>query len=467
MKSNQILIVLFCLIVIALLPHTSVGEETPLIVHEWGTFTVLQNEKGDAIPGINIDDERLPGFCHNLLPWINVRPFSFGFQMKGAPPKHPYVNMRLETPVIYFHPAKGAAPFEIDVDVQFRGGWLTEFFPQAIPSVPGLDEHNFTFGPIKPDTISSLLWKKVKVGTPAAGPKTDAHVWTAPRQVDAADVTVGPQRTEDAKTESDRFLFYRGVANRKAPLRVKHELNTSKLQIESQCAEVFSKDQSATINAIWLMHTRSDGTTAYRELGSAILNGSAPAELLNTSSHFDPDEYAQTNMPKLKAKMHSHLMKAGLFEDEATAMLSTWENAYFKSPGLRLFFMVPEQWTNSVLPIRFSKSVTIKRVMMGRVEIITDEQRDLLKKLATVEVSPPTWIQTLPASQARDLFLAGRSDFGDLGVPIPADYQIYLKMGRFRNALILAESKKSGASKNIANFIQSYNLEEFDADKVE
>jgi hypothetical protein len=40
--------------------------------------------------------------------------------------------MRLETPVIYFHPSAGTPlPRRLDVDVAFRGGWLTEFYPEA------------------------------------------------------------------------------------------------------------------------------------------------------------------------------------------------------------------------------------------------------------------------------------------------------------------------------------------------
>src|SRR5204863_2540425 len=36
----------------------------PLIVHEWGTFTSLQNEASQAIGGINTDDEPVPRFVH-------------------------------------------------------------------------------------------------------------------------------------------------------------------------------------------------------------------------------------------------------------------------------------------------------------------------------------------------------------------------------------------------------------------
>ena len=37
-----------------------------LVVHEWGTFTVLQDETGRALPGVNVNEETLPGFVHRL-----------------------------------------------------------------------------------------------------------------------------------------------------------------------------------------------------------------------------------------------------------------------------------------------------------------------------------------------------------------------------------------------------------------
>src|SRR4051794_36163830 len=37
-----------------------------VVVHEWGTLTCLQNERGEAIGGINADDEPVPPFVHRI-----------------------------------------------------------------------------------------------------------------------------------------------------------------------------------------------------------------------------------------------------------------------------------------------------------------------------------------------------------------------------------------------------------------
>ncbi len=56
-------------------------------------------------------------------------------------------------------------------------------------------------------------------------------------------------------------------------------------------------------------------------------------------------------------------------------MLKTWEESYFQSWGLRLFYVVPREWTDRHLPLRVSGEVEITRAMIGRIELVTPEQR--------------------------------------------------------------------------------------------
>src|SRR5437867_2894362 len=137
-----------------------------LVVHEWGTFTSLQDEAGAAIGGINTDDEPVPKFVHRMAQMLVLTPTEVPPNFfQGAPRCHPDVTMRLETPVIYFHavgPETKLPP--VDVRVQFRGGWLTEFFPQAEVQTPGLQTNTFAFGPLSPGTISQLTWAGLKLG---------------------------------------------------------------------------------------------------------------------------------------------------------------------------------------------------------------------------------------------------------------------------------------------------------------
>ena len=104
--------------------------------------------------------------------------------------------------------------------------------------------------------------------------------------------------------------------------------------------------------------------------------------MFTTPAGFDPGEYSAANLDRLKWDMRAALQEEGLFPDEADALLNTWEVSYFKSAGLRLFFMVPRAWTDWYLPLDISVPCEAKRAMVGRLELVTPEQRALLKKLA-------------------------------------------------------------------------------------
>jgi hypothetical protein len=88
---------------------TGAGVQPQWQIHEWGTFTSLQDESGQALGGINTDDEPVPKFVHGVR--LAIQPHTDMPQVggKGLPYCHPDVTMRLETPVIYFHPPPGAA----------------------------------------------------------------------------------------------------------------------------------------------------------------------------------------------------------------------------------------------------------------------------------------------------------------------------------------------------------------------
>ena len=98
------------------------------------------------------------------------------------------------------------------------------------------------------------------------------------------------------------------------------------------------------------------------------------------------------------------------------------------------------------------------RVMVGRIELISPEQRELLDKLAKTTVSNPEWLMRIQSSENANKFFSGHSDFGDLGVAIPDDYRLYIGLGRFRNALVL-ERQRDRPSPSLAKFIEAYDLQ--------
>src|SRR5262245_3511560 len=128
-----------------------------LVIHEWGTFTSLQDEVGRTITGVNTDDEPVPEFVHRISELI-PRPTELApVYYKGVPRSHRQVRMRLETPVLYFHPPAGRRePMRATVKVGFRGGWLTEYYPTAQVHAPGLENGQFRYNALTPTTQGTL-----------------------------------------------------------------------------------------------------------------------------------------------------------------------------------------------------------------------------------------------------------------------------------------------------------------------
>ncbi len=411
-------------------------------VHEWGTFTCLQDDDGREIGGINTDDEPVPEFVHDLKRSLLIEPDAAPPVLtQGAPSCHPDVTMRLETPVIYFHPADGAAATSADVEVAFNGGWLTQYYPDAIVDAPGIGEGENAFGHIAPSTRGTLKWKGLKIGTDGKGPDTPANVWIAPRKVKAAGLTT-------AAGESERFLFYRGVGNVSAPLRVlRGESGTLALKSRLPQAE---ETQSLRVSQLWLVDIRADGSTALRDLGPVELTRDCARTIANVSAAFAPAGYAAKNLGKLRDSMRARLIAEGLFEDEADALLNTWELSYFKSPGRRLFFIVPRAWTEQTLPLKLSVPADVSRVMVGRIELITPEQRNLLRQISTGPASESKWL-------IENMLPPHPGTTRPTTAPEPDDYRAYVQLGRFRNALVLDEQAQR-PSEPLKTFINNYKL---------
>lgn len=96
---------------------------------------------------------------------------------------------------------------------------------------------------------------------------------------------------------------------------------------------------------------------------------------------------------KVRVHLESSLVDAGLFADEAKAMVDTWENGYFKTPGLRILYVLSRYEIERILPVRVSPSPDdLSRVFVGRIELLldTDEERvlgEILKYRDQYEIS--------------------------------------------------------------------------------
>jgi hypothetical protein len=229
------------------------------------------------------------------------------------------------------------------------------------------------------------------------------------------------------------------------------------IDIQANLAKV---EQEIDLGRMWLTDIRADGKCAFRVIDGGTIVPMA-SEVAKCSTRFTESDFATENLEKLKSEMHAHLVQRGLYDDEAVAMLTTWERAYFESAGLRLFYLVPDVWVDATLPLDIPQAAQIERVMIGRIELISDRQQELLDKIAAGPISSASWVGKIKPSPESKKFFSGHEDFGDLNVEFPEDYANYMELGRFRNALIVAEKNRT-ESKNLQLFINSYGLKPFD-----
>lgn len=447
-----------------------VGQQK-MVVHEWGTFTSLQDENGTTLSGINTDDEPVPNFVHHMAYLLVLGPGEVPpafFQ--GAPHCHPDVTMRLETPVIYFHPPSDAPPGQkLSVHVEFKGGWLSEFYPSAEADAPGLSNKRMSLGTVfshlDPDSVSSLDWNDLEIAGNWSWPQTDWHVWTAPRQVRSASV-------HTTNGESEHFLFYRGVAHIKAPLKI--VTHAGNLEFYSQLDGALAGKQPLAIKQFWLVDIHADGKVAFRTIPGVKLDADSSKVLANAGSEFKRGDYRTANLESLRASLHQALVENGLYADEADALLNTWEWSYFKSSGKRVFFIVPPAWTDHYLPLKISVPADLKRVMVGRIELVTQEQRQILAQIskftpeevkAAVMASHQSYYGAYSGSvwqhritpEEMQRVNSGNETLSQAGISSPKMYNLYLRLGRFRNTLVLDEAARH-PTPGLTNFIDSFGL---------
>ncbi|NNE92972.1 MAG: discoidin domain-containing protein [Verrucomicrobiales bacterium] len=457
MKTPPIALLLSCF----LLPVAGISEtETPkpLVVHEWGTFTVLQDDRGNPVDGVNINEESLPAFVHKLAP--DLAPDShelapligvgyYGNQRariqrsKGIQRYYHAARMRMETPIIYLYPPDGQPKLPVNIDVDFRGGWITEWYPNGKIQAPGFERGGELMMHLTPKTVGQISWKNLELApTEFKIPETDLPVWVAPRKTSAP-----PVRTPQGETEN--YLFYRGVANLEAPLRVIREGDTFQVVAnpKSTCPVLIFEEMD-----LWLVDVDSKSGLQYRRVELTNDRPKAGEAIATTAAGFDKKPGG--GFSELRAEMLESLVVTGLFEDEAEAMLETWKASYFNASGLRLFFTLPQEWTDRVLPLNVSsdyeKTETV-RAMIGRVELISPRQRDRLHQISEGPVSSREWFNEwhtrnpeLARAKLHELE-SGKVSLADLGLKTPADYRAYMELGRFRDALILHEIAHPGS----------------------
>jgi hypothetical protein len=263
----------------------------------------------------------------------------------------------METPVLYFYSDR---ELTADVSVHFPQGIITEWYPDKSAADPS----QIMPGMLDASKVPALHWKNVRVLPRAAKgdvllkDESGSHYYAA-RETDASLL----RTTTDKKTETEKFLFYRGVGNFSAPLIVKPVGNAGRLTLRNAGAEELAD--------LFVYQVDANGRLSWTPVAKLASGESRDVEVLQATG---------SGAESLSAALRSALVRAGLYEKEAAAMVKTWEGSWFSERGVRVLYTLPRAWADRTLPLTVAPTPkAIERVMVGRAEIITPQMEAALR----------------------------------------------------------------------------------------
>jgi hypothetical protein len=338
------------------------ATDDPFVVHEWGTFTTVHTANGEQIwwkPPASVD---VPDFVYRSETSRTSKPLLH--------PKDRSALARMETPVIYFYSQRERV---VDVRVLFRGGVLTEWYPQATTVETPVNLNAMT----NADGWRFLIeWNGVKVlprGTreitleKLIRSKTGEgdHYYIA-RDTDANFLRTSSPLARKGP-EHERDLFYRGIGYFRSPLGVGIDADEQQLSLNALEGE--------QIAGAFLISIRR-GLMRYQKIDGAITNA---------ASVVDPNTHPFGALDDVrKLAMHDMaraLVARGLYEKEALAMVNTWQDQWYAEEGTRVLYLLPGAWTDRTLPLHITPQPDrVVRVMVGRSELITPSVEGELKR---------------------------------------------------------------------------------------
>ena len=341
--------------------------------HEWGTFTTMSGSDGSLLAGLEVEEEALPYFVHTITDFIGpeMRQFArtmvapsfpssnhlpgFGLQTKMLGIQARNVTVKMETPVIYFY-SKNKTPFPVDVKVGFAGGSISQWYPNRSGGEPKfkITQPNQKVDFAKPRT-GSIEWKidvlpYSKRANLEAVKANDTVNWIRPRWPDSNLIVNRLDREE-----KEKYLFYRGIGNFELPVRFSQPEN-----------HVIKVDSEKAIPAAIVY--QKEGNRVRIAWTGKLGDGETKIDL-NDAPEFQKLEAIQ---PELVKVMHDALTGSGLTDDEADGMIRTWWTSYFITPGTRIFWIVPRETVDRILPLKLEPApAKLERVIVGRAEILS------------------------------------------------------------------------------------------------
>jgi hypothetical protein len=358
------------------------SAEPSFEVHEWGTMTTVSGSDGLPLQWYqpSADLAGLPAF-------VGINPF----QSKGRPA----AVLRMETPVIYFYPGQAMT---VSASVAMPGGritewfpWPTQFGPMLLPSAQPPQTIRWQGVLVPPNDKAALA----EIPPVNQGP---GNHYVHARNVPEAWIFKSADQVAHSPSKSEKFIFYRGAGEFATPVQIASP-NDRVVTLMNGHVE--------TLRAAFVLKV-SGSQGGWAKLAPLEGGAKSPGEIAVPPA----DKPVETMVGELGQALRSALTGAGLTPPEAAAMVDTWKDAWFKEPGTRVLYLLPESWINSVLPLTITPAPSkMKRVFLARLEVFTPEQERTLATLLDQPISESRASELAPSFHKLQL---GR--FGSAGL---------------------------------------------------
>lgn len=364
-------------VLLPILMNLAANAQAGLKVHEWGTFTSVQGSNGIPLTGLEREEEALPSFVHNrgagssgLIGSLRrcgcsqcCKGMCCGDLVdtagSGAPLR---VTQKMETPVLYFYSPQAT---QADVQVDFPKGLISQYYPKPTAFEPPVSRQQTIAG-------GQIRYSGLQVLTESAQfPTVDAgNAYGPARETAANAVRVG--------TETEKFIFYRGLGD-----------FTASLQVTSTEKDLTLRDLQNLGTPYVVALQVQGGKGAFKELGSLPARGSKTLSMAPLLKELTPTLAMDAFMASVGKSLEGALVRSGLYQDEARAMVNTWKVSYFQTEGLRLLYVLPRAETDTLLPIRITpQPEELVRTLVGRVEVFTQAEEAALLTTAVLGDDP-------------------------------------------------------------------------------
>ena len=317
----------WCAIVSGLFFAASVGQAQPLepavkkgfVVHEWGVFRV--NENADYA---NADLR---------AEWDDLPEFIYGHIKGRAVPQHWGAIEIRRRPIVFFHATE---PITARLKINFPGGLAGVWYPAT--------EDPAVYGNLKqPKVGSSLTWnlgiKQCPQGWQPKQPNlpaVSAKHWIARIRQVKSDEIFARYSPNPLDVEREKFIYYDGIFP---------QGKWMKIEVEKERVSLTSRVKHPVFD-VTVVDRRSEkvriGRIGRFDAGDTVKE----VKFTDVDASRFSSEAAETLLKQL--------VGAGLYEDEAKSLVDLWRKELFETPGLNLFYRLPQEEYDARLPMHLT-----------------------------------------------------------------------------------------------------------------